>query len=39
MEAADNGVDFTASNARDWRFQLIRGFKEVCDDYFFWEVF
>jgi hypothetical protein len=38
METADDGVDFSASNARDWRFQLIGGFKEMCDG-FFREVF
>jgi hypothetical protein len=39
METADDGVDFSASNARDGRFQLIGGFKEVCDGFFFRGVF
>jgi hypothetical protein len=39
METADDGVDFSASNARDWEFQLIGGFKKMCDGFFFQEVF
>jgi hypothetical protein len=40
METADDGVDFSAANARDSRFQLIGRFKEMCDGFFvFREVF
>jgi hypothetical protein len=33
METANDGVNFSASNARDW------GFQEVCDGFFFREIF
>jgi hypothetical protein len=40
METADDGLDFSAAKAREWRFQLIGGFKEMCDGCFvFREVF
>jgi hypothetical protein len=40
METADVGLDFSAAKAREWRVQLIRGFKEMCDSCFvFREVF
>jgi hypothetical protein len=40
METADDGVDFSASNARDRGFQLIGGFKRMCDGLFFFrEIF
>jgi hypothetical protein len=39
METADDGVDFSVSNVRDWGFQLIGGFKKRCDGFFFWEIF
>jgi hypothetical protein len=39
METANDGVDFSASNARDWGFQLIGGFKKMCDGFFFREIF
>jgi hypothetical protein len=34
METADDGLYFSAAKAREWRFQLIGGFKEVCDGCF-----
>jgi hypothetical protein len=35
METADDGVDFSAANARDWGFQLIGGLKKLLDGFIF----
>jgi hypothetical protein len=35
IETIDDGVNFGASNARDWIFQLIGCFKEMYDVFLF----
>jgi hypothetical protein len=39
MVTTADGVDFSEYNAREWGFQLIRGFKEMCAGFFFREIF
>jgi hypothetical protein len=40
METADDGVDFSAANARDWGFHLVGSLKKFCDGViFFREIF